>query len=200
LNNKFSLFQKFFFFWRYLGHPPWDTGIAAPELVSLISNLNPGRALDIGCGGGTNVCALAEKGWQVRGIDFVPRAVSITKRRLRKKGLLADISVGDATQMDLMDLGGPFQLALDIGCFHSLTGSVRSIQGYVRGLRHWLAGGGLYLLYVHEARLDGKIMPHGVSRELIEKTFTDFLSLKTVTPGREGNWCSVWYLFAKMDS
>jgi len=118
--------------------------IPAPELVSLIANLHPGRALDIGCGGGTNICNVAEEvaGEGDRFCSVGSLDPKTKAKNGKMKSLQANISVGDATQMDLMDLGSPFQLALDIGCFHSLSGSDKSIQGYVRGLQHWLAAGG----------------------------------------------------------
>ena len=39
-----------------LSRPPWDTEVTPPEVVELIEgeDLAPGRALDLGCGTGTN--------------------------------------------------------------------------------------------------------------------------------------------------
>ncbi len=45
-------------FWdlMYLTRPPWDTNQPLPALVALVESghLPPGRALDLGCGTGTN--------------------------------------------------------------------------------------------------------------------------------------------------
>jgi SAM-dependent methyltransferase len=46
---------------------PWDTGITPPEIVRVVKELTPGKALDIGCGTGTNVRYLLERGWQAVG-------------------------------------------------------------------------------------------------------------------------------------
>lgn len=77
--------RRWFFDLRYLrGRAPWDTGVTPPEVVDLIegARLPPGRALDLGCGTGTNTIYLARHGWEVVGVDF--SAVAI--RRARRRG------------------------------------------------------------------------------------------------------------------
>jgi len=66
----------------YFGQPPWDTGISPPELLEFIRTHNPGRAIDLGCGTGTNVITLVNAGWDVTGVDFAPRAIKIARRKL----------------------------------------------------------------------------------------------------------------------
>lgn len=39
-------------------------------LVAEVAHLQPGRALDLGCGEGRNAVWLAEQGWQVTAVDF----------------------------------------------------------------------------------------------------------------------------------
>ncbi|MCK7512216.1 MAG: methyltransferase domain-containing protein [Desulfobacterales bacterium] len=64
------------FEWRYWrGNTPWDTNITPPEVMEFIAETPPGRALDLGCGTGTNAIALARHGWQATGVDFAPKAV-----------------------------------------------------------------------------------------------------------------------------
>ena len=76
---------RFFFQLSYLlGFKPWDSGIPPPELVELIEGpnaLRPERALDIGCGTGTNCKYLLDHGWEVTGVDFVQRALAAAKRK-----------------------------------------------------------------------------------------------------------------------
>ncbi len=70
--------MSLFFRASYLfGFKPWDSGISPPELVATIEGANaltPGKALDLGCGTGTNSVYLARHGWAATGVDFVPRA------------------------------------------------------------------------------------------------------------------------------
>src|SRR5512135_1027524 len=83
----------------YFGRPPWDSGISPPELLNFISNRPAGRAIDIGCGTGTNVVTLAQHGWVVTGIDFVPRAIQLAKRKAEKANVKPDLRIGDATEL-----------------------------------------------------------------------------------------------------
>jgi cyclopropane fatty-acyl-phospholipid synthase-like methyltransferase len=80
-------FRRWFNFNRwYFGRPPWDTGVSPPELLAHLDVHAPGRALDIGCGTGTNAITMAQHGWQVTGMDF---AVKASPRRGAKRRLPA---------------------------------------------------------------------------------------------------------------
>ena len=60
------------------GEPlPWDTGTPDPVLVEMIEShaIVPGRALEVGCGTGTNAIYLADHGFDVVGVDISPLAV-----------------------------------------------------------------------------------------------------------------------------
>ncbi len=129
------------FLWMYLRRPPWDSGIAPPELLDFISSHPPGRAIDLGCGTGTNVLALAQHGWQVTGVDFIPKAIRAAKRKTRNISPAPDLRVGDVT--NLRGISGPFDLALDIGCFHGIENK----SAYLDELDRLLAPGGHWLLY-----------------------------------------------------
>jgi len=130
-----------FSLWYYF-NPPWDSGISPPELLDFIATHSPGKAIDIGCGTGTNVITLAQAGRQVTGVDFIPRAIRMAKRKARKAGIEAELHVRDAT--DLTGISGPFDLALDMGCFHSLGDKKAD---YLSELERILAPGGHWLMY-----------------------------------------------------
>jgi SAM-dependent methyltransferase len=131
------------FFWWYLRRPPWDTRLSPPELLDFIQSHPPGRALDLGCGTGTNVITLARAGWNTTGVDFIPRAIEQARRAARQAGVTVNLLVGDV--LDAPRLGGPYDLILDMGCYHSLRPQDR--QCYRDNLVSLLAPGGSFLLY-----------------------------------------------------
>jgi len=135
-------------FWNvmYLFRPPWDTGRPLPALVEMVESgqLAPGRAIDLGCGTGTNVLYLARHGFEVTGVDIARLAIVRARAKARRAGVSARFLVADVTRLP-EDLG-PFDLALDVGCFHSLSSAQR--EAYVRTLRRIVRPGGTYLLWV----------------------------------------------------
>ena len=45
--------------------------------------LKAGRALDIGCGTGTDTIYLARHGWEVTAVDMVPNALTAARQKAR---------------------------------------------------------------------------------------------------------------------
>ncbi len=135
--------HKLFFYLYYWGNPPWDTGISPPELLKVIERYPPGRALDMGCGTGTNAITLAKHGWHVVGVDFVGKAIKTARRKARNMGLNVEFLIEDVTQ--LRNVQGPFDLVLDIGCLHSLPSDGK--ERYIRRLPDLLSDEGIFLLY-----------------------------------------------------
>ena len=143
LLNVQNLFRRLSFHYWYYGQPPWDTGVSPPELFEFLQGHPPGRAIDIGCGTGTNVLTLARAGWQVTGVDFAPRAISLARKKMKKAGIQADVQVNDATI--LREIRGPYELAFDLGCFHSIPAAGQA--AYLDQLERILAPGGYWLMY-----------------------------------------------------
>jgi len=174
----------------YLFKPPWDTGIPVPELQRALVDRPPGKALDLGCGTGTNVRYLVEHGWQATGIDFVPRA--ITKARRKLGSLPATLLVADVTKLAELDLPGPFDLALDVGCFHSLP--PQGQQAYIRGLCRWLKPGALYLVYAWQP--GGEDDRRGLPREQLVAAFEQ-AGFKSAGYEQGRGRPSAWYYFER---
>ena len=101
--------------------PRWDTGTPRPELVELVAGRRPGRALDLGCGTGTNAVYLARQGWEVVGVDFSPLAIETARKRGLASGSSTSFVTGDVTDLARAGVRGPFDLVVDIGCYHTLT-------------------------------------------------------------------------------
>ena len=111
-----SIFYRLAYQFR---RPRWDTGQPLPELTTILEGRSPGRALDLGCGTGTNALYLAERGWHVVGVDFVPKAIERAKSKVRT-GLKVSFLVGDVTRLRAAGVRGPFDLLIDIGCYHGI--------------------------------------------------------------------------------
>jgi SAM-dependent methyltransferase len=128
-------------YWR--GDAPWDSGITPPEVLDFLEHTPPGRALDLGCGTGTNAITLAQRGWEVTAIDFSARALQRARRKARHAQVSIQFLRRDVNRLD--DLAGPFDFALDLGCYHGLDPAVRS--RYVSSLARLLRPGAAYMLY-----------------------------------------------------
>jgi cyclopropane fatty-acyl-phospholipid synthase-like methyltransferase len=180
----------------YVGRPAWDTGVSPSELIELLDQTPPGIALDVGCGTGTNLLTMAEKGWQVTGLDFAWLPVLQARWKLRKAGINARVCQRDVSER--LDLVGPFDLVLDIGCFHSLSPMGRG--EYRENLDRWLKPGGTYMLYAHGCRSPQS--HYGVDRADLE-AFQSFLELAwrsdndEVRPDGGGGFPALWVRFEK---
>jgi SAM-dependent methyltransferase len=160
--------------------------------MEFISSARPGRALDLGCGTGTNAVTLSQRGWQVTGIDIAPKAIRIARRKARRAGLKIDFLVGDVS--DLSGIKGPFDYALDIGCLFGLHPKERT--GYEAGLSRLIRKGGCYMLYAWLPR-EWRGKRWGMTQEAVYDLFTpSFKHLKTVI-GEEKGAGSAWYWFKK---
>jgi SAM-dependent methyltransferase len=181
---------------RYLGQPPWDTGVSPPELKAFLETSPTGRALDVGCGTGTNLVTMATYGWQVVGLDVAWLSVIKARRKLRQAGFRGQVwckNVGSHLRFK-----DEFDLVLDIGCYHSLVALER--EAYRHNLARWLKPGGVYLLYAHQQT--SPTSPHGVV-EADFSHFSRFLSLQwredndERRPDGGGGCAATWARFTK---
>ena len=188
-SRRVNPLRRFLFNSSYLARPRWDTGIPAPELVRFVESHAPGNALDIGCGTGTALLYLAQQHWQVTGLDYAP--LGIKKARKKLQAYPATLLVADSTKMDQLDLPGPFDLALDMGCFHSLPADGR--EGYVRGLEQWLKPEATYMLYAFQP--GGSADTWGIPNEEVMACFERQFTLRNYEQGRGRP--SAWYYFER---
>jgi len=130
------------------GFKPWDSGVPPPELKDLIEGpaaRSPGKALDLGCGTGTNAVYMSQHGWQVTAIDFVPSAIASAKAKAKAANVSPRFIVGDATRLDELGVGDGYQLAFDLGCMHSIPMERR--DAYVAGVTRATVSGAALLLW-----------------------------------------------------
>lgn len=60
---------------RYASRERLWSGAVTPLLLEIAGGAKPGRALDIGCGEGADLLWLAERGWEVVGVDVSATAI-----------------------------------------------------------------------------------------------------------------------------
>jgi SAM-dependent methyltransferase len=71
------------------------------RLVAEVADLNPGRALDVGCGEGADAIWLARRGWTVTAIDISDVAVCRAREAAERAGTAVEWVCGDALQTAL---------------------------------------------------------------------------------------------------
>lgn len=176
------------------GQVPWDEALPPPEVMELARQLPPGRALDLGAGYGRAAIYLAQRGWQVDAVDFIAQAVAGAATRAQAKGIKG-ISFYHGPITDMPFLTGPYDLALDVGCMHSLT--PLELQAYHRELRRLLRPGGIYLLFAHLREPDAA-ESRWLDEALLLALFGDGFQLEKVERGvtqvaDNPPWPSAWY-------
>lgn len=110
-------------FWNLyylLGKTPWDSGITPPEIVHLVEDgiLPLGRALDLGCGTGTNVLYLSQHGFAPVGVDISSQAIARARRKLAAAQVDAPLYVANLLDTERFPATGPFDFVMDIGVMH----------------------------------------------------------------------------------
>ena len=68
------------------------------RLVAEVTELSPGRALDVGCGEGADAIWLSRQGWAVTAIDVSDVAVSRARETAEQAGAVVEWVCGDALQ------------------------------------------------------------------------------------------------------
>ena len=156
-----------------LGLTPWEhyAEVARASIAAQLARESSdrvtcplGRALDIGCGRGVHSATLARSGWDVVGIDMVPRAVQAAKRAGIER---ARFQVADATRLPEAGLGR-FDLFLDIGCFQGLDAAGRLSVG--KGVTALANPGATLLILAFGPTLLGRLT-EGVTRDEVVGAF-----------------------------
>lgn len=170
-----------------LGNAPWDTGISPPELLTYLGSAPVGRSIDLGCGTGTNVITMAHHGWNVLGIDLSPFAINRARRKAA--GLTLPVEFKRMDVALLPGVHGPFDLALDIGCYHSIPISGRA--SYRSRLESLLPAGADYLLYAwlpSPENGDNSPSPEVQIGEEFKACFSILSCVKGTDHGRASAW------------
>lgn len=119
------------------------------HLVSELEGLPPGRALDAGCGHGTDALWLAARGWEVRALDFSPVALAHARSVAETMG--PEIAERVAWAETDLRAWAPAPATFDlVTCVHVHVAGI--VRDFVLRLGAGVRAGGTLLLVGHPPR------------------------------------------------
>ena len=173
-----SLWYNFLY---QIGFTPWEDGAlespAAKQIDALFEREERerqppyGTALDLGCGSGIWSVSLAKRGWDVTGIDVVPKAITRANRRAQVAGVQTRFIQGDVTALRSAGVESGFGFLLDFECFNHLKPSQREAVGREVSA---VAAPDATILMLTWAPAARWLLPPGASRSDIESAFQDW--------------------------
>jgi len=100
------------------GDTPWDTGQPSTELKRTLEQaaIQPGRAIELGCGTGTNAIWLAQHGFEVTAVDFSASALEEARRKANLAGV--QIRFLEVDVLNPRSFAEQFPFFFDRGCYH----------------------------------------------------------------------------------
>jgi SAM-dependent methyltransferase len=182
--SRQTLFRIFY----RIGFTPWDGHAHTTTLRELIEGtgdtpaLPPGTALDVGCGTGDSSVYLAQHGWHVTGVDFVPKALDKARAKARAAGVPIDFMHADVTHLSRAGIDTKFQLIVDNGCLHGMSDGDRDL--YVQEITAAATPGARLLIVA--AKPGGPIGFLGLDEAEVERRFTPAWALLSAAEERLG--------------
>jgi SAM-dependent methyltransferase len=114
---------------------------------------------------------LAERGWDVTGVDIVEKALRRARERADEAGVEMRIVHGDVTALRDSEVGSGYRLVVDTGTFHGLREPER--EAMAREVTAVSAPDATLLLDCFAPRRRAGL-PRGVSRADVERAFRDW--------------------------
>jgi ubiquinone/menaquinone biosynthesis C-methylase UbiE len=121
----------------------WDAPWPSPELVGFVSALpDRGRAVDVGCGTGSDALFLAGAGFDVLGIDLSDSAIALATKRASSDGSRITFVQGSVFGIPVEDAS--VDLVSDRGLLHHVPAELHA--DYAREMARVLKHGGRLLI------------------------------------------------------
>ena len=140
---------------RYLsGDAPWNSGLVSRELIRVLQeeSVAPCRAVELGCGTGTNAVHLAQQGFEVLALDCSAVAIERARQRAVEASVSMTLAVSDLCRVPdlraaLGDAAGGYErqcsFLFDRGCYHCARRT--NLPGFLETVE-WLAAPNARLL------------------------------------------------------
>lgn len=147
------------------GDAPWDTGRPSQELVAAVDGgvVQPCRAIELGCGTGTNAVYLAQRGFSVTAVDVSSVAIELARQRAHGAHVAVNFLVDHVC--DLQSPLEPFEFLFDRGCYHCARRV--DLPGFLKTLERVAKPGAKYLLLAGNANEQTEFGPPRVHEQEI---------------------------------
>jgi len=155
---------------------PWELGRPRQVLVELVEKgiIKKGKALDICCGAGTNTVYLAQKGFEVTGMDISSGAAEYAREKAERAQVKIRFLVENFLRLPFRD--EEFDLVFDMGCFHHVR--VKDRAAFIKGVRRVLKTRGAYFLVCFSYR-NGPAWNH-FTKEQITQIFSEYFKINDI--------------------
>lgn len=171
------------------GNPGWNIGDLQPELAALERQRRfRSPVLDSGCGVGVTTLTLAEKGYDVVGLDLSTSAIEQAKRAAANRGLSAEFGLADLSKTTGYD--SYFGTVVDGLVFHCLPEALR--DGYIESSARALRPGGNFFALVFSTDAfppDADFGPRSFTKTQLREIVGRHLVVDEVRPARA--WVNV---------
>jgi methyl halide transferase len=155
--------------YRHDRPPLWDAGRPSHELRRVVEDgtIRTGRAVELGCGSGTDAIYLASKGFDVTAIDIAPSALRQAQEKARKAGVQVRWLLADVLAPPQLD---PFDFIYDRGCYHEVRN--QNLAAYLETVRRYSHPGTRFVLLA--GSINEMVLDYGPPRLAEQEIRNDF--------------------------
>lgn len=136
-----------------------------PKIAELFREQNVKRVLDLGCGSGRHTVYLAQKGFDVYGIDISTEGIKIAEQKLRDLNLCASLTTG-SVYCTLPYESDFFDSIISIRVLHHQR--IENIRKAIKEMERVVTPGGLIFVTVKKRVSEKQRVPF---REIAPRTF-----------------------------